>query len=843
MKKILFLFSAILLGISTAYAVPAKPVKKTMKTVDGKTIEVVLRGDEHFSFYADNDGTPFLKRKDGRLERISKDEVTDRWTSMKQRNMEIKSSAIPVNSRRTQASRRIGTPATTTGNHRGLVILVEFSDQEFLTPNPKETYMRFFNEVGYKDNGNAGSVKDYFLAQSYNQLILDFDVAGPYKLGHTMKFYGAPDGSRHDVAPQEMAADAVELAAADVDYSNYDWDNDGWVDQVFIIFAGYNEAQGADENTIWPHESSIYQKSKRNYDNGERYNGKIVSTYGCSSELRGDGKTWGIGQMDGIGTACHEFSHCLGLPDMYDTSGDSFGMSCWDVMDQGSYNDNSCTPAGYSSYERWFSGWMEPVEVNTMTRIKDMKPLATNAEAYILYNDANKNEYYLLENRQPVGFDKGLYGHGLLILHVDYDKEVWASNKVNAVSNHQRMTVIPADNVLSYKTLSGDTWPGKSGNTSLTNFTTPAATLFNNNSDGTNLMNKAIDNITEDETAMTVSFVACRPDLAVPSTDDGTEVQGKNAFTVTWPAVSGAVGYQLELTEIGAVAKDPKDALLREIDFSGCVSKSVGFSDISSKLGDYGLASWSGSKLYTTPSKLRIGTSSSTGYLRTPSWWKVPDSQEITFVIGADVAKAGDEVQVALTIESVFTGGYNSDIVAEKASFSVTGNGLYVVSFSVPKENDLFRLTITPNKQMYINYLSVYDGTWTAEQLGLETVAAPRRASEPQYFESATNSYTFTNLNTSNRYIFRVRAMGEENTYSQWSAEKTFQFSSSAPDYTVGDANGDGVVDVADVVAIVNKILEKPAENFNEKAADVNGDGVIDVSDVVGVVNIILSKE
>ena len=212
-------------------------------------------------------------------------------------------------------------------------------------------------------------------------------------------------------------------------------------------------------------------------------------------------------------------------------------------------------------------------------------------------------------------------------------------------------------------------------------------------------------------------------------------------------------------------------------------------------------------------------------------------------MIGADVAKAGDEVQVALTFESIFTGGKNSDIVAEKASFSVTGNGLYVVSFSVPKENDLFRLTITPNKQMYINYLAIYDGTWTAEQLGLETVAAPRRASEPQYFESATNSYTFTNLNTSNRYIFRVRAMGEENTYSQWSAEKTFQFSSSAPDYTVGDANGDGVVDVADVVAIVNKILEKPAENFNEKAADVNGDGVIDVSDVVGVVNIILSKE
>ena len=131
-------------------------------------------------------------------------------------------------------------------------------------------------------------------------------------------------------------------------------------------------------------------------------------------------------------------------------------------MDQGSYNDDSRTPAGYTSYERWFSGWLTPTEIKETKRVTDMKPIATNKEAYVLYNDKNKDEYYLLENRQPVGFDAKLPGHGLLILHVDYNGDAWRDNTVNADANHQRVTIIPADNELTSGRvgLAGDPWPG-----------------------------------------------------------------------------------------------------------------------------------------------------------------------------------------------------------------------------------------------------------------------------------------------------------------------------------------------------------------------------------------------
>ena len=805
MKSRFLLIFALLAFTLTVNAIPAKPVKTTLFTTDGTSVEVTLCGDEHFSFYKDDAGLPYIRNAKGRLEKVTHQFVSDNWKEKTTSNLE----RAGIRRSRALSPRRLGESGVTTGKHHGLVILMQFTDVKFVTPDPKATFNRFFNEVGYRDNGMSGSVKDYFLSQSYGQLEIDFDIVGPFTTKYEMAYYGAPEGNSNDTNPAGMVAEGIDAASKEVNFSDYDWDNDGEVDQVFVVYAGYNQAQGADANTIWPHEWTLAAANLTRV-----YNKKTINTYGCSSELMGNGR-YATGILDGIGTACHEFSHCLGLPDMYDTSSNgNFGMGPWDIMDQGSYNNNARTPAGYTSYEKIFSGWMEAKEINTMTRINDMKPLASSPEAYILYNDANKNEYYLLENRQPVGFDAGLYGHGLLILHVDYNQPSWKTNNVNTDPSHQRMTIFPADGILqnTNNSLAGDPWPGNSGNTALTNYTEPAAILYNDNVDGRKFMSKPIDNITENTANQTVSFVLCRPELDVPSPDNGTEKTGEVAFTVTWPAVKDAQSYELELTEIGKASDDPKDALVREYDFSACVSKTVGFSDISTKLSSYGLSGWTGSKLFTTPNKLRLGTSTTTGYVRTPTW-PVPESTEMTVVIGVAPGTAGTTVKGVLQLAY---GNSGEAATIENVSFETSADGKLVFNFTIRK--DLFYITITPDKWMFLNYFAIYDGTWSAEQLGIENngnakAFAPRLANTITKHNTTTNSYTFSNLKSTSRYIYRVRALGEEGNFSNWSEEKTFVFSSAGIDMVKNSPIGDGITRVYDMQGRL--VYSEPTSSFD----------------------------
>ena len=768
-KKYIISGVALFITILSIHAIPAKPgVKKTIKLSDGTTKELTLRGDEYFSYLTDEHNMPMVLRE-GRLVTLTNDEVTATWTARKKQQQEKEGTAGNFRRR----ARVIGTPSpVTTGKQRGLVILIQYSDVKFATPNAQQAFQRSFNEEGYHDDGMAGSVRDYFLEQSYGKLEITFDVVGPYTTKNNMAYYGEPTPTAHDRNAMLMVTEAIDAAAADVNFSNYDWDKDGEVDQIFIIFAGYSQAQGADENTIWPHESRLL-----NVGIQKKFNGVTLNTYACASELRGDGIHQPIGEMDGIGTACHEFSHCLGIPDMYDTSegNPNFGMSYWDVMDSGSYLDNSRKPAGYTSYERMFSGWLEPSELKDFTRINDMKPLATTPEAYILYNEKNKNEYYLLENRQPTGFDSGLCGHGILILHVDYSESMWTSNAVNTVADHQRVTIIPADNEFGSRnrSLAGDPWPGTTNNTMLTNFSIPAATLYNANKDGRYLMSKAIDNITEDEENLTVSFVACRPEMDIPAPNEANVVDG--GFSISWPPVEGAVSYEVELTMMNKAPNTPEQALIKEETFSKCYSKSAGFSDISSKMGTYDLSGWSGSKLYTSPGFLKVGTSTASGYVKTPTW-KVPESHDITIVMGADVVKADQAVKGAAEITYGNSGDLISECPTQKFDFEVTTNEKIVLHFTDVRK-DMFWLTITPSTQMYLNYLAVYDGIWTEEQLGISRAAVRRKDnSKAQTFRTDTNSYTFQNMDPYKRYIYRVRAIGEENTFSQWSEDSSFEF-------------------------------------------------------------------
>lgn len=779
LKKLLT-FSVLFFCTLSTQAVPAKPgVKKMFRMADGTMKELTLRGDEHFSYYTDDNGQAFRLSVGEQLLPMTLQEVSETWTARRKARLgnEDKRTAARV-----QALRRVGKPSeSTTGQHRGLVILVEFKDEKMATADPQKAFDRFFNEEGYNENGNAGSVRDYFLKQSYGKLEINFDVVGPYTCNGTIAHYGGADEGSHDVRPTEMVMEAIDAAAKEIDFTPYDWDNDGEVDQIFLICAGYDEAEGADSKYIWPHEWALEAQ-----DISREYNGKKLNTYGVSTELWGNEKSNPNKTMSGIGTACHEFSHCLGLPDMYDTSGDNYGMGSWDVMCSGNYNESSHTPAGYTSYERWFSGWLEPTELKEMTRITNMKPLATDPECYVLYNDANHNEFYLLESRQHVGFDKALSTHGLLVLHVDYNEAAWRSNVVNVSSERQHVTIIPADNIPSNYSESGDPFPWiteKKKVTELTNYSTPAATLYNENVDGRKLMSKPIDNITESEDGL-ISFVACRPELGIPQPEEGSYIEGTQSFKVSWPAIAGATGYELELTEVGTAASNPEEALQTSTTFDKFVSKSVGFSDASTKMGSYGFPNWGGSKLFTSPDGLRIGTSKETGYLRTPNWY-MTSSSELTVVYGVKTAKEG--TVKGKVVFNAFNSGSSDDEIEEQ-SFEISGETKLVFNFSTRKE--IVRIEFRPEAQVSLNYFALYDGTWTAEQLGLNTSAArmaARRATVVKNYTTDTNSYTFENLNTTNRFSYRVRALGEEGTVSNWSDEKQFVFPASGIRTVIAD--------------------------------------------------------
>lgn len=770
LKKLLT-FAVLFFCTLSTQAVPAKPgVKKMFRMADGTMKELTLCGDEHFSFYKDDNGQAYRLSMGEQLLPMTLQEVSETWTARRKARLGDQAKRTAA---RAQALRRAGQPNNaTTGQHRGLVILVEFKDEKLATPDAQKAWDRYFNEPGYNENGNAGSVRDFFLKQSYGKLEINFDVVGPYTCNGSLAHYGSPDEDSHDVRPTEMVMEAIDAAAKEIDFTPYDWDEDGEVDQIFLICAGYDEAEGADSKYIWPHEWALEAQGI-----SRTYNGKRLNTYGVSTELWGSAGSNPEKTMAGIGTACHEFSHCLGLPDMYDTSGGSnYGMGRWDVMCHGNYNDDSHTPAGYTAYERWFSGWLEPTELKAMTRINGMKPIATDPECYVLYNDADHDEFYLLENRQKVDFDKAVPGHGLLVVHVDYSAPVWRSNGVNNDPKRERVTIIPADGKKSYSNEAADPFPGTTNKKSLTNYTDPAATLYRENVDGRLLMSKPIDNITENEGL--ISFVACRPELGIPEPDGGKEVEGQAAFTITWPAVSGATSYELEVTEIGTAAKTPEEALVKSTDFAKFQSKSVGFTDVSGKMAEYGLASWGGSKLFTSPDGLRIGTSKDVGYVKTPNWY-MTQSSELTVVFGGKPVKDGTTVKGKVVFNPFNQGDATSSIEPEEVSFEMSEETRLVYNFSTRKEG--FWIEFRPEGQVALNYFALYDGTWTAEQLFVTDARAnaPRRATTVTNYTTDTNSITLKDLNKSSRYIYKVRALGEEDTFSQWSAEREFSFSNT----------------------------------------------------------------
>ena len=516
MKKILLTLS-LMLVTAAVMAVPAKRGQwKMLKLQDGKEVRAMLVGDEHGHFWRSVDGTAYAKQADADFY-----EAVDAEAIVKK----AKIRRDQVNARRVKrlAARRTGEVGYT-GTKKALMLLVNFKDTKFKTGHDNVLFNRIANEQGYSEGNFKGSMTDYFIDQSRGQFELDFDVVGPMQLSKDASYYGKNDRSGDDMHPGEMVCEVVKMAKDSIDdWTDYDWDHDGYVDQVYLVYAGKGEADGGSVTTIWPHAYDLYNAHAAGDGEGKILVGSnlYVNNYACGPELDGQNK------VNGIGTMCHEYSHCLGYPDFYDTdySGGQ-GMGTWDLMDAGSYNGDGYQPAGFTSYERWVAGWLEPVELNAEdVSVSNMKSLQNGGECYIIYNKGNNNEFLLLENRQFDGWDASLSGAGLLIIHCDYDEKKWEENEPNGDPNHQRMVVIPADGECQsymylgekYYTDEGDAFP--QGNVTAYNrdFTVKttdkqavkAAQFFNKNINGTYWIDSSVENIKQNEDgSVSFDFVA-----------------------------------------------------------------------------------------------------------------------------------------------------------------------------------------------------------------------------------------------------------------------------------------------------------------------------------------------
>ncbi|MCM1035453.1 MAG: M6 family metalloprotease domain-containing protein [Paludibacter sp.] len=407
---------------------------------DGTQIEVYLHGNEFYHYYATKDGTIVERNEQGFYQ-----------TAIARKA--VKAAKMP---QAVQASFPLQ------GKVRSVAILVNFTDVPFVTPNANQAFSDLLNKTGYDVNGGTGSARDYFLASSNGQFDPQFDVYGPYTLAHEQAYYGANSGNSSGVHARDMIIEACLLAEQDgVDFTLYDEDNNGILDNVFVYYAGYNEAEHGGENTVWPHRSAIY--------NGPTVSGVQVFDYACTSELKGYTGT----VMCGIGTFCHEFGHVLGLPDLYDTENSgAYTVGSWDIMSSGNYNNEGRTPPTYSAFERFMLGWLKPEQLNQPNNYV-LQPIATDNTAYLIAEGThnlsavspNYNEYFLIENRQKVGWDAAkdaIPGTGLLITHITYNSTSYNNNTFN---NNRPLgyDIVEAYSRNPSSSSASDTYPGTAG--------------------------------------------------------------------------------------------------------------------------------------------------------------------------------------------------------------------------------------------------------------------------------------------------------------------------------------------------------------------------------------------
>lgn len=553
MKKLYLMLSMLFAFGAAANAIPAKKLQKVITLTNGTQVSVELRGDEYLSWWEGTDGTAYRATADENVFEAFDLEAQKPAAAARRARAEqgrVARLARVKNSLKGADDKMRGLGGdhiTYKGVKKGLVVLVDFKNKKFADGHDLEYYKNVINGKDFSDEeeGYVGSVRDYFLAQSNGQFELDFDVVGPVTMSKNYGYYGNDGAYQKDEKVYEMIKEACDGIQDKVNLKDYDWDGDGEADQVFFLYAGLGQASGGSAGTVWPHESELryWPCGVLSYSTGK------INTYACANELQPETQGSSRYISAGIGTICHEFSHCLGFADMYDTTGGGgYGMSVFDVMDQGSYNGNGFVPCNYTAFERIYAGWVEAIELESPATVKDMKSVSDYGRPFIMYNYKNTNEYFLMENRQNTGWDKGLYGsNGLLIVHVNYVPSRWANNSVNSSAEKiQCCTVVNADGSRenTQYSLQGDLYPyevkGVTMNDEFTDESEPAAKLYTKNSDNSYALGIPITQIKRSKGS--ISFLVCGGDdkNVIDNTFNGV-VDGINGVTVANKATDNRI--------------------------------------------------------------------------------------------------------------------------------------------------------------------------------------------------------------------------------------------------------------------------------------------------------------
>lgn len=460
-----------------SFAVPADPRLRIHVQQGGDSLRYYVIGDEHGHLVVSTDGLPLLYNKklesyeyatliDGRIvpsgivalnpEKRDHEHIEAVKRLKSQDVLQMQKNTMHL-VKKQMAEQKIGNGLGKVNNYNTLgfrhspVILIEFADIPFSSMSDAKSYYEdMLNGDNFTQNGGTGSVRQYYKENSSGRFDIQYDVYGPVRLAMPHTYYGISE-----TGTAEALSEACKLLDSQIDFSQYDTDNDGIVDNIFFFYAGYGEADSGDANTIWPCSWNLMQARDT-----LMCDGKFIGSFACSNEIRFNPES-PVLVPTGIGTFVHEFGHVLGLPDMYDTSYNmlSFTSSYIDLMDKGSYANDSNTPPCLSGYERYVLGWAEPqvIDMNADSTFH-LAPIAEN-QVYMVKTD-NENENFFIENRQQEGWDTYLSLHGMLVWHVDYDSLAFHQNIVNNDYTHPRVDLVEADKILTEKTRGGDSYPG-----------------------------------------------------------------------------------------------------------------------------------------------------------------------------------------------------------------------------------------------------------------------------------------------------------------------------------------------------------------------------------------------
>lgn len=499
-RNILTLF--ILSFIYNSFAVTAFPEKVLFIQPNGEKVTIQMNGDEYVKFASSLDGYTLLYDQNGffnyafinaegnlvpsvyHAKEISvrtREEVyflnsisSNLFFSPSQMNSMIFIRESIENKMSQNA------PPSAKGTMRLLCILMDFPDKPFIKTN--EDFQNLFNQVGYDFGGASGSVHDYYAEVSNNVLNIQFDVLGPYSSSENMAYYGS--NSYGDAS--QLAYEAIEYAKNVINFSDYDNDNDGIIDGLYIIFAGNGEEAGAGADAIWSHKGWV----------SKTYNGVLIDGYACSPEHRGASGS----SITYIGVICHELGHVLGAPDYYDTNyetGGSYdGTGNWDIMASGSWNNGGRTPAHHNPRSKVYTyQWAETILLSTAQTVL-LPPNLYYANAFYRINTNTNNEYFILENRTISNFNIGIPGSGMLIFRCASTVNQ-GSNSVNATHKQKFYPVAanssqPLPTANTYGTINAPScaWPGTLNKTSFTDATNPSMKSWANAN-----TNKPITNI------------------------------------------------------------------------------------------------------------------------------------------------------------------------------------------------------------------------------------------------------------------------------------------------------------------------------------------------------------